>query len=118
VALVPALLIGTRLDGIRGAAIAHAVVTVLVAIPLAVLALHRGGVSLVPALPALVRPLIAGAVAAVVMLLVAAVVGPALIVQLFLAGGAGLLAYVLVAVPRSQLIQLRTMMRARLGTAD
>ncbi len=56
VALVPALWIGTHLDGIRGAAIAHGVVAVLVALPLAVLALRLAGVSLVPTLPALMRP--------------------------------------------------------------
>ena len=118
VALVPALMVGTRLDGIRGAAIAHAVVTVLVAIPLAVLALHRGGVHLRPAAPALVRPLVGGVVAGVIMLLVAGAVGPSLIVQLGLAGTAGLAGYLLVAVSPQQLGQLRTAVRARLSTTD
>lgn len=56
VALVPALWIGTHLDGLRGTAIAHGVVAVFVALPLAVLALRQAGVSLLPTLPALVRP--------------------------------------------------------------
>jgi O-antigen/teichoic acid export membrane protein len=99
VALVPALLIGIRSDGIRGAAIAHALVAVLVAIPLAVLALHRGGVQLAPVAPALVRPLLGGVAAAGVMLLIADLLGPP-IVQLGLAGGAGLIVYVLIVVPR------------------
>jgi PST family polysaccharide transporter len=113
VALVPALMIGTRLDGIRGAAIAHAVVTLLVAMPLAVLALHRGGVHLRPVAPALVRPLCGGAAAAVIMLSVAWLTGPTPIVQLGLAGAAGLLGYLLIAVPPSQIRELR----ARLGAA-
>src|SRR2546430_2082464 len=61
VTLVPALMIGTHLNGIRGAAIAHAIIAVLVAVPLAVLVLHRGGVHLRPVAPALIRPLIGGA---------------------------------------------------------
>jgi O-antigen/teichoic acid export membrane protein len=113
VALVPALMIGTRLDGIRGAAIAHAVVTLLVAMPLAVLALHRGGVHLRPVAPALVRPLCAAAVAAVIMLTVAWLTGPSPIVQLGLAGTAGLLGYLLIAVSPNQIRELR----ARLGAA-
>lgn len=44
VALVPALLVGARLDGIEGAAVAHAVVAVVVALPLLGVALHRSGV--------------------------------------------------------------------------
>ena len=64
VALVPALWIGTHLDGIRGAAVAHGVVAVCVAIPLAVLALRLAGVSLVSTLPALMRPMIGAAISA------------------------------------------------------
>jgi O-antigen/teichoic acid export membrane protein len=118
VALVPALYLGTRLDGIRGAAIAHAIVTVLVAIPLAVLFLHRGGVHLGPVAPALVRPLLGAALCGALMLLVARVAGPLPIVQLGLGGLAGLIGYLLVAVPREQINQLRTMVRARPRTAD
>jgi O-antigen/teichoic acid export membrane protein len=40
-------------------AIAHAIVVVVVAIPLAVIALQRGGVNLRPVAPALVRPYVA-----------------------------------------------------------
>ena len=117
-ALVPALYLGTRLDGIRGAAIAHAIVTVLVAIPLAVLFLHRGGVHLGPVAPALVRPLLGAALCGALMLLVTRVAGPLPIVQLGLGGLAGLVGYLLVAVPREQINQLRTMVRARPRTAD
>ena len=66
VALVPALWIGAHMDGIRGAAIAHGVVAVFVALPLAVLALRVAGVSLAPTLPALVRPTIGAAIAAAI----------------------------------------------------
>lgn len=96
-ALVPALLVGTRLGGLVGAAVAHAVVGIAVAVPLALLALHRTGVRVTPIGPALVRPLLAGAVAGVVALLVARVSGPYPFVQLAVAGTAGLLAYVAVA---------------------
>jgi PST family polysaccharide transporter len=109
VTLVPALWIGTHLDGIRGAAIAHGVVGVFVAIPLAVLALRLAGVSLVPILPALVRPTIGAAIAAAVIVLIDSVVNGNSFVQLLLAGGAGLIVYVLVAVPLDKLRQVTTL---------
>jgi O-antigen/teichoic acid export membrane protein len=117
VTLVPALLIGTRLDGIRGAAIAHAVIAVLVAVPLAILVLHRGGVHLRPVAPALVRPLLGALLAGAVMLVLAKVLRDSLAVQLFVASAAGLLTYVLVVVPRSQLKSLRSALRQRLATS-
>ena len=63
VALLPALWIGANADGIRGAAIGHAVVAVLVAIPLAGWLLHRAGVSMGPVLRRIVRPVLAAVVA-------------------------------------------------------
>lgn len=108
VALVPALWIGTHLDGIRGAAIAHGIVAVLVALPLALLALHLAGVSLVPTLPSLVRPSVGAALAAAVIMLIESVTRGAL-VQLVLAGGAGVVVYVLVVVPLDQLRKLKTL---------
>jgi O-antigen/teichoic acid export membrane protein len=109
IALVPALWIGTHLDGIRGAAIAHAVVAVFVALPLALLALRLAGVSLLPTLPALVRPAVGAAIAATVILLMEAVVKGHPFVLLVLAGGAGLIAYILVVIPLSQFRQLTTL---------
>lgn len=106
VALVPALVIGTDLDGIRGASIAHAVVAMVVAIPLAVLALHRAGVRLGPAVPALARPLLGGLLAATVMGLLAQTTDGSPFVELSLAGGAGMIVYVLVVVPRQALTRL------------
>jgi O-antigen/teichoic acid export membrane protein len=109
VALVPALWIGAHLDGIRGAAIAHGVVAVFVALPLAVLALRLAGVSLVPTLPALARPTIGAAIAAAVIVLIDSVVNGNSFVQLSLAGGAGLIVYILVVVPLDKLRQVTTL---------
>lgn len=103
VALVPALVVGTRLDGIRGAAIAHAIVAVLIALPLALLALWRIGVQLRPIPATLVRPLLGGVVAAVICVLVAELTSGSPFVQLAAAGSAGLLAYVVVVTPAEQL---------------
>ncbi|GAA4225305.1 PST family polysaccharide transporter [Streptosporangium album] len=106
VALVPALMVGARVDGIRGAAVGHAVVAVLVALPLATLALHRAGVVLAPIAAALARPVLGGVLAAVVMTALVQVVGGVPLVQLCVAGGTGLLGYVLVVVPQAVLKQL------------
>jgi O-antigen/teichoic acid export membrane protein len=109
--LVPALWIGTHLDGIRGAAIAHGIVALLIALPLAVLALRLAGVSLVPTLPALVRPAIAAIVAAAVILLIQpSISGHNSFVQLLLAGGAGMVTYLLIVVPMDRLRQPRTLL--------
>ena len=105
VAVIPALWFGTDLGGIRGAAIAHAVVGLLVAIPLALFALHRIGVQLAPLAPAVVRPLLAGALAGVVTIGVSAAIGPRPLLQLGVAGLAGLVTYVVAAVPMDQLRQ-------------
>jgi O-antigen/teichoic acid export membrane protein len=109
VALVPALWVGAHLDGIRGAAIAHGVVGVFVALPLAVWALRLAGVSLVSTLPALVRPTIGAAIAAAVIMLIDSVVSGSSFVQLLLAGSAGLIVYILVVVPLDQFRQLNTL---------
>jgi PST family polysaccharide transporter len=105
-ALVPALLAAVHLDGIRGVGIGHAVVGALVALPLTVAALRRSGVRLGPMLPSLVRPVLGAASAAVVIVALSAAVTrmtghPA--VELSVAGGAGVLLYVLVVVPRDQI---------------
>ncbi|MGQ0576917.1 MAG: oligosaccharide flippase family protein [Pseudonocardia sp.] len=100
VPLVPALVVGTRWGGITGTAAAHALVAVTVACPIAVVLLRRCGVRLAPVLPALVRPLAAGA------LMTAACVGVRMLTphasagQLVLGAVVGLSVYLLVAVPR------------------
>jgi O-antigen/teichoic acid export membrane protein len=109
VALVPALWIGTHLDGLRGAAIAHGVVALFVALPLAVCALRLAGVSLVPTLPALVRPMSGAAIAAGVIMLIDSVLDGSSFLQLLLAGGSGLIVYILVVVPLNQYRQLKTL---------
>ncbi|MDX6433365.1 MAG: hypothetical protein QOE54_5731 [Streptosporangiaceae bacterium] len=107
VALIPALIAGTRLDGVRGAAIGQAAVGLLVAIPLAVVALQRAGVRLRPMVPALIRPLIGGVLAAGVMILLAHLTRSSLsFIQLTVAGGAGVAVFVLIVVPREQLKRL------------
>jgi PST family polysaccharide transporter len=103
VAVIPALWFGTRAGGVTGAAIANAAVGILVAMPLAIIALERAGVRLAPIAPRLVRPLLAGAFAAAVALVLDAVVGSNPFVQLAVAGTGGLLAYVVTAVPRKDL---------------
>jgi PST family polysaccharide transporter len=108
-ALVPALIIGTRLDAIRGAAVAHAIVGLLVAMPVTLVALHRAGVRLAPIVPALARPVLAGAVAGVVAFAVGRT-GPPLL-QLAAGGTAGLLVYGALAVPPHQLRQWFALVR-------
>jgi PST family polysaccharide transporter len=101
--LIPALWVGTHLDGGRGAAIAQAGIGLLVAMPLAVVALHRAGVRLAPIAGKLVRPVLAGALAGAVALGLHAIAGPNAFVQLAVAGTAGLLAYLATAVPQAEL---------------
>ncbi|MEU8320717.1 oligosaccharide flippase family protein [Nonomuraea sp. NPDC048881] len=101
-AMIPAVIAGTHLDGIRGAAIGQAAAAVLVALPLAMIAVQRAGVRLGPVLPGLVRPAVGAVVCAAVMLGLASLTHGSPFVQLALAGGGGLLAYVLVVVTRDQ----------------
>jgi PST family polysaccharide transporter len=105
--LLPSLVVGAHLGGIDGAAVAHAIVAVFVTLPLALFALHKAGVRLAPALPGLPRPLFGGVVAGAAMLgldwLTAA--GPDL-VRLCVAGGGGVLVFVLVVVPGPMLRKL------------
>ncbi len=112
VALVPALLIGTREGGIVGAAIAHAIIGTCVAIPLAILLLHRAGVKLSPIWAQLLRPTIAGALTTAVAALVSHLPGPP-VVQLLAGGTAGLVVFVLTAFPRKQLREWAAMARPR-----
>jgi O-antigen/teichoic acid export membrane protein len=105
-ALIPAVIAGVHLNGIRGAAIAQAIVAVVIAIPLTVLVLQRGGINLRPIAPALARPLAGGLLAGVIALAISRFFDLPPSVELFVAGGAGLIAYVLAVVPRSQLPKL------------
>lgn len=101
---IPALWFATKADGAEGAAIAQAGVGVLVAVPLAAWALHRVGVRTGPLGRRMIRPLLSGAVAAVVAAsLSAALAGTGSFVQLAVAGTVGLLTYVVLAIPRRDL---------------
>jgi O-antigen/teichoic acid export membrane protein len=97
--LIPALYVGTNHGGIRGTAISHAVVGILIAVPLAVVLLERSGVSLSGIPRVLVRPGIAAAMCAGVCLAVALSLNTGPWLELFTAGGAGLVAYVVVVAP-------------------
>ncbi len=61
--------------------------------------------------PALVRPLLAAVLAGTVAVVVARLAGPYPMVQLAIAGTAGVLAYIPVAVPLDQLRRWRTVLR-------
>jgi len=100
VALVPALVIGANRDGIRGAGIAHALVALGIALPLAVVILRRAGVQLRPMWSTLVRPTVAGLLATVVCVVVAALVGDSHLVKLIAAGGITLIVYTAIVVPQ------------------
>jgi O-antigen/teichoic acid export membrane protein len=100
VALVPVLWFATRWDGIRGASIGHAVVMVVVALPISVYALHRSGVRMLPMWPALMRPVAGAALSGLVILVVARIVGPGVLGPLLLAGGAGVMVYAAIVAPQ------------------
>jgi O-antigen/teichoic acid export membrane protein len=102
VALVPALIVATQIDGVRGAAVAHAVVGLVVALPVGGYALRKAGVRLGPIPRQIVRPLLGGVVSAGVALGVAESIGDHPYAQLIAGGIAGLAVYLVVAVPRRE----------------
>jgi O-antigen/teichoic acid export membrane protein len=106
IVLLPALWIGTHLDGIRGTAIAHDCVAIAVALPLVALALKKAGVNLLPILPALVRAAFGAAISASVIVGINASIHDNPVVQLMAAGGAGIIVFIIVAVPFDQFRQL------------
>ncbi|MGQ0839390.1 lipopolysaccharide biosynthesis protein [Actinokineospora sp.] len=59
-AMLPALLVGTRVDGIRGAAVAQVAVALLVVVPAFAWAIHRRGIRLRLSMLACRRPLVGG----------------------------------------------------------
>jgi O-antigen/teichoic acid export membrane protein len=101
--LVPALIVGTLVDGIRGTAIAHVAVGIGVALPVSAIALRMAGVHLRPICTDALRPVIGGTLAAAVSMLVANLLGgqhP--ILQLIAGGIAGAAVYALIALSRDQ----------------
>jgi O-antigen/teichoic acid export membrane protein len=113
-ALLPALWIGANTGGIRGAAMAHAAVAFLVAIPLAGVLLHRAGVHMGPVLRRIVRPVLAAVVAGLVM---AAVSHPitSYFLQLVVAGSLGMATYLAIVVPAEGRAAVRRLLAARVG---
>jgi hypothetical protein len=114
VVLVPALIVGTRVDGARGAAMAHALVALLVALPLAFAALRRIGVTLLPIARGLVRPVLAATAAAALSTVVRELVPGTPFVQLAATGVVGLTTYALLVVPAEQQRKLIAQGRERL----
>ncbi|GIH76216.1 lipopolysaccharide biosynthesis protein [Planobispora longispora] len=112
-ALVPATFAGAHLDGIRGAAVGHALAGAAVALPLALLALSRVGVGFRPIVPELVRPSLGGLAAGAVSWGVATALGDDFLLELVVAGGSGLVAYILIVVPRDRLRRYGVRPRAR-----
>jgi PST family polysaccharide transporter len=104
VVLFPTLWLATKTAGIHGAAIAQTGVGVLVAIPLAAVALRRSNVSLRPVAAGIVRPLLAAALTGVAATVAVHLIGgPYALTQLAVGGIVGLAVYVPVAIPRAQL---------------
>jgi PST family polysaccharide transporter len=112
IVVIPVLLFATRAGGIESAALAHAVVGVVVALPLTAFALHRVGVRLTTIGRRLVRPLLAGALALVVCLVLQQLPAQPL-VRLVVAGTAGLLTYAALAMSRKELRQAMARLRPR-----
>ncbi|WP_239514028.1 oligosaccharide flippase family protein [Streptosporangium sp. 'caverna'] len=98
-AMVPTVIVCTQLEGIRGAAFGQAAAALLVALPLAILAVNRAGVRLLPVLPMLVRPLVGGLACFGVAMALAYLTAGNAFVTLFVAGGAGMLTYIVIVVP-------------------
>jgi PST family polysaccharide transporter len=113
VVLVPALIIGTDMGGFVGTGIAHAIVALVVALPVTLVALHRIGVRLTPLVAPIMRPVLGGALSGVVAWGLARVTGPSPFVQLLVAGTAGVVVYAAVVVPPAQARQWLSALRRR-----
>ncbi|MEU6414812.1 oligosaccharide flippase family protein [Microbispora sp. NPDC046933] len=110
VVLIPALWAGAHIGGIRGVAIAHALVGLLLTVPMGALFLRRIGVPVAPIGYASVRPLIGGLAAGVVAwLALRATSGAIPLVQLAAAGSAGLLVYVATGISSSRFREMRVL---------
>lgn len=105
--LVPALILGTHLDGIRGAGLGHMAVSGAVVLPALLLLLSRLGIKAGAIAKGLARPLVGGAVAGAVAAGAAQLVGNDF-VQLVVAGILGLAAYLAVVAPLRRRPELRS----------
>lgn len=115
VALLPALVIGAHLDGIRGAAIAHIIVATLVTAPLFLTTLHRAHIDLRAVGRRLVRPAL-GVVAVVALGALTQITLTDPFQHLLVYSPLMLVVYALVAVPAGDLRQLARPLLHR-GTA-
>ena len=97
--LIPALYYGTNHWGIRGTAMSHAIVGVVVALPFAIWLLARIGVQLRGILPRLRRIFFGAVLCAGVCLGLLALLNAGPWIETFVAGGVAALVYLLVAVP-------------------
>jgi PST family polysaccharide transporter len=114
--LVPSLILGASFGTIGHVAFAHAMVALFVAIPLAVWALYRAGISLRSTLPRVARTVFAGVVGGLVMLGISlATVGWPAVWILCLAGGCGLLVYLAIIAGRNTIVALPRLVRERVG---
>ncbi|SCL34179.1 polysaccharide transporter, PST family [Micromonospora rhizosphaerae] len=118
IALAPTLWFATQFHGLQGAAMAQAGVGFFVAIPLAAVALRRVRVGVAPIGRAIIRPLFVALVAAVIAFLLARFTGPYPVVQLLVAGTAGVVVYLPLAVPREQLSRWRDLAGRRGGKPE
>jgi PST family polysaccharide transporter len=101
--LVPGIALGAAVDGLRGVGIAHAAVAGLVIVPLLLRDARRSGITVASLAEHCSRPLLAGVVAAVVMLIVRPLV-PGELASLVLVGAAGSVAYLAAFIPRNPLV--------------
>jgi PST family polysaccharide transporter len=106
-ALLPALILGTHIDGIRGAGLGHMAVSAAVVLPALLVLLSRLGIRAGDIARALARPLVGGAVAGAVAVSAGHLVSNDF-VQLALAGTLGLAAYVAAVAPLRRRPELRT----------
>lgn len=106
-ALIPALLLGTRWDGIRGAAVAQLTVAVLLILPVFVVSLRRYPIRLRPTVTACVRPAGGGLIVVVSAVVVQSTVTGA-VLQLIIGGLVAVALYLPVVAPMRALLPGRT----------
>lgn len=104
-ALVPALVAGATVDGIRGVGIAHLLVALLFVTPAFGREVVRSGIRVRELAAALARPALAAAAAAAASLAVAELLDTGPFLTTLLAGLAGMGAYVAVAAPLRHLVK-------------
>jgi PST family polysaccharide transporter len=105
--LVGALIVGAMLDGIRGAAIAQLAVGALVVFPLYLGMLSRSGVRVGPMLLRAIVPLLAGLIALLGSILLAATLAPPIVPDVVAGLGTLALIGLLLVLERAAIAELR-----------